>query len=636
MKRRTFLTTISASLAVGAPESARASSGASITILKTSTSSDGCAPYGAWFECTVTGFDVTGPTGGDIYDKTLHEIDYYWTFDEIGETYSAPDKLIAAHNDKNVGFAPKIGHTFTQPGSYDVTVLATDRSGNTATDTVTITVNDADTHSDFAGNKTICVARDNTFTGVPTGAQTFNTLAAGISAYRALGSTGRLLLKRGEFHTVTSDWRVDGGYSDNFRLGAWGSGAKPILHSATGGRKIIAHWTGAGVPFVVDNIKFTCTWDEDNLAGSGQGAESNGIWIESKEQAVISECDFDAGAGIYMYKHAEYVFINDMISTSWATIQPVFATFWCSDCTLTMTGAKIARSSLSDGSYNNNRFSDNAHGPIRLEQVPKFYMTALDLFSKSSWGATTGLDQPCIRIHTEGQGLNHYGVVERCVLEGGYDVLAMGNAADGVTSWPCNVIYQANYMLGYAPSTQIIGNGMGGLTIRNNILVQPAKGQQSLPGAGFVNFIGFKIEGTDPENLATPINVYNNTFVNLQDDSDNSNTTDMIDGSTSFTDVRDNNNIEYVPNRTSTNQRNADIPLTANDLLPTARYLGLIYVGAPTLNTAYATPNGGALDYAPDTGSAALNDTTGVEVAHRDFYGDVRGANSDRGAVQKT
>jgi hypothetical protein len=370
-----------------------------------------------------------------------------------------------------------------------------------------------------------------------------------------LSGTGRILLKRGEGHKITGTIDINGAYT-SFRMGAWGSGTKPIIYGTYSGNLFKTLDLPASATVVLDNLDIRSSWNERNLTGSGQGAGNTvGLFVDDDAHTVVSECDF-VGLGngsIHLYGGAGRIFVNDTVNISWGATCPIYA-------------------------------HKNAD-----------------------------------------------------VLESGATMVTMGNAEGSGFAYPCNVLFQNNYMLGSAGTLEFIGIGYGGITIRNNIMVMPGVDPRpSITGGNFKRFVGLSKEGTDPENIASPISVYNNTFVNLQTDAENSNTLEFVRSGSTFSDIREFNNIKYVPNKTGGNQYIAEMPLTTAVLLPTARYLGLIYTGAPTLDTAYATPNGEALDYAPDSGSAALNSTTGVEISHRDFFGAVRGGHPDRGAIQTT
>jgi len=97
----------------------------------------------------------------------------------------------------------------------------------------------------------------------------------------------------------------------------------------------------------------------------------------------------------------------------------------------------------------------------------------------------------------------------------------------------------------------------------------------------------------------------------------------------------ENNNVVYQPNAGDT----SDGPLDTTSLfIPTELgYKHNVSYGAPQnglLQTAYATPSSSVWNPAPSVGSVALGDATAGIIAYDDFYGNIRPATKDRGAIQ--
>lgn len=569
-----------------APVTVTAAGSSATVAVAVTRGSDKVAPEGIWFEATPNGFDVPGQATGEVYNPRLHEIYYSWTFSDAG-TWAVPANLLAGKNDRNVAYGPKISHVFETTGTYTVTCVAIDNTGNIATDSFQITVGDPDVV--FSGSNTICVALDNDYTGTPVGCQKFNTLGTAITAYKSLGSIGRLLLKKGEIYDVTSQIAVDASFN-NFHLGAWGAGAKPVLDSGVLSIKTI--WLRAqfnGADFNVNGIRFQGGWDSTTETGPTGG---HGLNLQNPAKIVIHDCEFD-GISIAIYPRAEtrFIFMNDTFVTNWRAYG-VFA--GAADfATVSMTGMRVMQNvdAQCGRGFQNNTYG-NLHGPLR-HSFKKLYMDACDLFTRNGSGAA---DQACVR-HNAGTIADVFAYYTRCTFEGGYRVVQMKDSSGQDTEIPGNVIWDGNYMLGSASTINIVYVAYGGVTFRNNIMVKP--NQPKTPSLGDYRAI-FELTYTyeDTENKFSPVDIYNNIFVNLLDASNDEDVAFAVltAGSVSkFPNVRVEDNIEYYPNLPVPDA--GEVPLDAT-IAFTARYDGYMIDGNAK-DLSYATPAGTAALYQP-------------------------------------
>ncbi|QOV88004.1 PKD domain-containing protein [Humisphaera borealis] len=114
------------------------------------------------------------------------------------------------------------GHIYDQPGTYTIKLTITDGNGNSATTTKTVTV-----ASD--NRKTIYVDASNGSDANP------GTIGAPIKSYTKAASltthNTRILFKRGETWNTSGHLSVT---SDNVYIGAYGSGANPVLNVVSG------------------------------------------------------------------------------------------------------------------------------------------------------------------------------------------------------------------------------------------------------------------------------------------------------------------------------------------------------------------------------------------------------------------
>ena len=180
-------------------------------------------------------FDATGTTSTDT-TKPFHELHYQWDFGDPNAgtwQYGNPN-----NNDKNKTYGPVAAHVFETPGVYTVSLTTKDLHGDTAYESVKITVQDPNTV--FSGNNTVCFSTSGNFSGCPSGARHIKTSSSSdIKGYIAPGR--RLLMRRGERWTG-SNIRI---YSDGPGIiGAFGTGNKPVFDN-------IGFDVAAGVPPVL-------------------------------------------------------------------------------------------------------------------------------------------------------------------------------------------------------------------------------------------------------------------------------------------------------------------------------------------------------------------------------------------------
>ena len=186
--------------------------------------------------------DPKAATYTDTYGNTLSNT---WT-------YGNP-----AYNSKNteVGGGTAV-HVYDTPGTYTVTLTVSD-GFTTGVRTQTITVSDPDVV--FSGANTICISTDGSTGWGPSGA-TYQTTAPSWSSL----SGKRVLFKRGQnFSALGGINAITGG--SNVRVGAYGSGAKPIISTIS---------LGGGRPA---NTSWLNNWVVSDLNVTGGSASINGF-----------------------------------------------------------------------------------------------------------------------------------------------------------------------------------------------------------------------------------------------------------------------------------------------------------------------------------------------------------------------
>jgi len=180
----------------------------------------GVAPLSVFFDASTTASSGTA--------HPFHDLEYQWNFgDSSSGTWSVGSR--AGVSSRNVARGPVASHVFETPGTYTVTMGATDGS-NTAGNSVQVTVQDPNVV--FATN-TICFSTSGAFAGCPAGAaqQTISDFGVAINTYQS--TKKRLLFRRGETWSSASSARL--AVTGPGVIGAFGSGSAPKWVIATGG-----------------------------------------------------------------------------------------------------------------------------------------------------------------------------------------------------------------------------------------------------------------------------------------------------------------------------------------------------------------------------------------------------------------
>jgi PKD repeat protein len=201
---------------------------AGITPSLTASRTSGAAPLAVQFSAVDTRHSNKGI---DTFRQLFYEWDFgetaagrnpgHWRFG-ISQTLSRP---LSKDTDC---CSPIAAHVYDQPGTYTARVTIRDRAGNTATQAVTITVQNPD--QIWSGTSTVCVSPDTNFSGCPTGARRVTTGDFDIALQQHCKVNGntpsRCLFRRSAKFVADRETRT--GHGPHY-IGAFGSGADPIV-----------------------------------------------------------------------------------------------------------------------------------------------------------------------------------------------------------------------------------------------------------------------------------------------------------------------------------------------------------------------------------------------------------------------
>lgn len=163
----------------------------------------GTAPLAVHFDATAS----TSSAVGDAFRQVTYTFDY-------GDSGSGTWSTNSQSKNSDSG-GPLGAHVYETAGTYTVTVTADDGTTSAST-TVSVTVSNPDTV--YSGTNTICIDPTGGTTGGPSGC-TYAT------SMPTIESNKRYLIKRGQTIAGFTVPRTVSGV----RIGAYGSGAKPII-----------------------------------------------------------------------------------------------------------------------------------------------------------------------------------------------------------------------------------------------------------------------------------------------------------------------------------------------------------------------------------------------------------------------
>lgn len=620
------------------------------------------APEGIAFLAEVSGFDAQKPTDGKVYDPTLHDIHYAWTFGDPGE-FTAPENMIPAWRNKNVAYGPFPSHAFTKPGTYRVTCIANERSsGKTATAFLDVTVQDPE--AVFTAATTVVCSTSGNFAGAPAHdvanrTTTFDAAIARLAVLKGVGLPTRLLLRAGETFQALKSTFVDSRYR-NIYVSSFGSGRATI--KAGGGNGIFDLYeslTTSGAS--ISKLAFTGPWDsttETREAGWGS-PDAVGVRVMGGF-ATVHDC---TASGMWQGYHVGSstgltAIISDCQSTNWEDYGMYVAGDGVAGY-VGVLGCRFAqhRNALMGGNGKSSTDRGNRHGPIRIHGTKYLYIDALDGFSRNAWwiGGTKTIkapdDQPVIRDHRNSP--TNLAFYSRIMGEGGLQQYGNGSASpdgtgEGGFHQPCNTVIDKFYFMGSARSEQHLGLTGSAVTVRNGIVHSPNVGT-GLKSRSSALGIGVGAVAQDKMSAAAraePIKIYNVTIINELDDvqqarNENGSTTwSPVDATLISYDegmVQIANNVIHRPNFTGGFV--GDGPLSNARLGIVPRNLGYEWKAHGSmparqpLDTSHATPANPWSLWRPQSGSPAIGGATGL-VAYDDLLGNVRPAKASRGAVE--
>lgn len=564
------------------------------------------APTQIWLKAInhsgLAPFEETGPETGNVYDGAQHEYYHEWTINgEPLSDWSKPDNLLSAHNNPNKMFGREVAFCLPTPGHYVIDLVVTDRLGVRAlASTQTLIVFDPESY--FPPADRIYVDPDGIHAGVPAASEKVDTIEeARVAMQSRTANPTWLLLRRGvehsmdgvdfgnaynEFHGVLiasqfNDVRMISGYGP--------SSERPSVTLTT-----LAERASTNALFVVQHplngdwrtingIEFRGYRDGGTEHGYGNqyGATSAHQWGKEGYFTVHDCISEGLGYGFVVGGATGGLAHRQVISDCAANnILNMGVYGGKAGVRVSVQGTRLAHN-VNAPNYGGGEGIRNFGGGLRIPKAAYIHIAGCDVFSRCGWDNNA---QPCLRLFTDPDAGQEGGIVERCSLEGGYEILQMTNSA-GLSMYPFNMVVERNLLVASASTTTMIAATRSGTTIRDNLLIWPNTPTKVTPGLS--GLIGFSRTGSSEDEMpglySNPISIYGNTTLNQMSAANDTGAGFLPvkftgdENGDYFTNVINENNIEHRPDGSTVVDTYAPLDLSTPISGMTPRYAGFRY-----------------------------------------------------------
>jgi len=556
--------------------------------------------------------------------KPFHDLDFQWSFGEsnLGNwTMGARANAVS----RNLDSGPMASHVFETPGTYTVTLTATD-GRNVGSSSVQITVTDPDTV--FASN-TACISVSGAFAGCPNGA-TRITSSDYATAINGNASVRRFLFNRGD--TFTASVQAKQMRNGPGLIGAYGNGAAPRWLIPAGMTGLLLSDTST--PTIAD-------WRVMDIEMDGQSRDTTGLSAAGSINQVLL-------LRLNIHNSHNGIFFNLSLLDYYNSAQggnrglPVWDQLAIVDTRVNTIfgGVGLTQSSSAAGYYGGyisaSRFTfmgnnfDNVNGGEHVLRTPYIGRGVLS----HNYFARPDRSKHCLKLHAPS-------FVGTGTVAGRFSekIVVADNTFDGHTSQqnvklaPQNtgsderirdVIFERNYFLmGVGSSSGLVVQGpVSVVSVRNNI-VNSSNSTEQYPA--LLEVIG------DGLGVTTSIDFYNNTLFTT---GTRFGGVVLVGNGALISGINVKNNLAYapaVPAATFGSTSNGSNVVSANnstDSQVRGVSPGFITVPAASAKSLVAT------DFKPAVGSYAVGAGAALPVL-TDFYSASRavGVATDMGAV---
>lgn len=606
------------------------SSNTTLTVSLSATRTTMMAPGGAIYYENATS---TAPR----VDSAYHDVEGPWSFGDTGD-YTALDNSPLWGVEKNVAHGPRTVYVHDTPGNYTISKTGYDGTSSTV-GTLNITVQDPFTEV-FSAADIAVVSGSSNFADKPTGAQEFTSIASAMS-YLSGRTLQCLLLRDTETFTDTIEFEENSGSGRRVLVGKFGSSASSRPFLDVGTNSGVTFGGSAYDEIAVRDLIITGSYDATALSPPARYT-SDGISFSknvSGEMPLLAHktiwnCDISGvGKGINSTGlnspevPNSHVYVGNTKVSNWYD----YGMFAVRSGTTGLCGCSIRQP---EGTRNGNGKNTSPywadHGPFRQSDPEDVCVISnCDLASYNGWPASSNnrTFQPPVRWHAGGSGTANPDkelVLDRVRAEGGqFNLYTATGGGAGVTD--NFVVCDRLYIVNSDHAKQPILSPMGGVTIRNSIVVVP-----NIPAGGSNGIISMFSDDDGGDATAGSqtrrSELYSCALIDLRSDANASSRTGNQDrdfntgGFDNITNSFFGSNILHAPNMVTGGN-------TAHAPLDTTPQFSTTYAGEAWQTSAIDTTRryGDAplALWKPETGSAAIGAATG-KVSLVGFNGNLR------------
>lgn len=504
---------------------------------------------------TVSGFSAFQDSG-TIFDPKFHEIRYVWWL-ESGPLswFSSPVNMLTRWKEPNIAYGPKAAFVVPTSGSVTIHCLAVDRAHIVASASETFTV--VSKEATYTGSNMICLSTGG-FTGAPAGAQQLASIAAVNSAIAASTGPMGLLVRRGEDltgHIICGS----GDYLNH--VGVFGSGNRPILRPTAFSATPVIDWSSNcnNDQIVMESLDLRGPWNpvtEQEFWGAVpfefDGSTSvNHVTLHDMRINGFEKANYGSVNDAAAHKD---VVLNDTVIENWGDY--AVWNFRNETGRFAAIGSRFTQDPDACQIIQGKEGLTNQHGPVRLDGVRWIVGRHLDLFSNNGWLDTV---QPCWRVGTNEFATGIEQVLDRCVMENGYQIVNSEGENTSAEDAAGNFLYDKCLFITTTRSNRrLISLHKGGPTSRNCLVYMP-----NVPHGVDADYTSTAWRGAPNNsvgnNNSEPFRIYNCGVVSeLSDANDgDAGAVELCEETLPFTDVLIENNMRHVPNAAS--------PVTGNN-----------------------------------------------------------------------
>lgn len=488
------------------------------------------------------------PSGSLAVSNSFQRVTYVWVVSGQPLSDYGVANLPTQWKNPSIKYGQRVYFYFDQPDTtYSIYCWARLDDG-TAIGLSSVEVTTGNANTTYSGTNTICWDPSGTFSGKPTGAQECTTMAQVTTALNAATSAKRLLFARGQ--TFTNVVITE---KDHLKyMGAFGSGARPIVRPNTSGSAIFSpNGASVGSPssldhFILDSIDFRGYWDaatETGMAGDFVHAIHTSCTF-----ALMHNCNVQGFKVVHMHLSDVNAFRLLFARTSITNWQDYgFYTAENGNAYYSLAEMDISQpTNAPTGSNQGRHYLNNMQGGIRMGGA--YAGLNLSQFSVQSRGSWSPAEQAAMRLNSVPTE-DAEQILDRVTAESGGAVIWNTGANSGYQEKRLRGVWDKVLIVSTAKTGyDVVLAHCGGVDYRNILVVTPNVSDPD--NAPVVRGFSLTPDGApDTNNLNAPVRFLGCTRLDLRNS-----TNDLGDvpalhhsGGGSFTNFTSNHNVEHGP-----------------------------------------------------------------------------------------